>query len=158
MLGCDAGLVESETEDIQVYFSPEDRCDEKVAGLINQAVQEVHIAVYSFNRYTIAEAVVEAHRRGVSVRVIVDADQAGNTPRDEYLEGQGVPLLRIDYPGYGAMHHKFAVIDRRIVVTGSYNWTSNATMNNNENMAVLTSRNAAKRYNDEFEKIWGKGM
>jgi len=56
--------------------------------------------------------------------------------------------------GYAAMHNKFAVIDQRIVITGSYNWTTNATQNNDENLIIITSRDAAAKYNVEFERIW----
>jgi phosphatidylserine/phosphatidylglycerophosphate/cardiolipin synthase-like enzyme len=155
VLGCENGVVEKDPEDVQVYFSPKDPCDEKVIALINTAVQELNIAVYSFNRLAIADAVIAAYQRGVAVRVITDADQAEPAySKDEYLEEKGIPLIRVTHPGYGSMHNKFAVIDSRIVITGSYNWTTNATVNNNENLVVITSRTVAEQYNAEFETIW----
>ena len=56
------------------------------------------------------------------------------------------------------MHHKFFVIDSRIVVTGSYNWTSGAATRNMENVVVLDSRVAAREYGREFETLFGSDV
>ncbi|MDR0554666.1 MAG: phospholipase D-like domain-containing protein [Treponema sp.] len=152
-VGCDTGSVEA--ENIQVYFSSQDACDIKVASLIDGAERELNIALYSFNRKIIADAVLNAFKRNVSVRLVVDGDQAESAAsKDEYLEAAGISVKRDKHPGYGAMHHKFAVIDGRTVITGSYNWTTNATTNNDENMIVINSRNTAGAYNQEFERLW----
>lgn len=53
------------------------------------------------------------------------------------------------------MHNKFAIIDSKILVTGSFNWTMQAATGNQENAAVLEpSPELIKAYQDEFEKLW----
>ena len=52
------------------------------------------------------------------------------------------------------MHHKFAVIDRSVVVTGSFNWTGQAVKFNQENILFYENKELAKKYSDEYEKLW----
>lgn len=161
--GCDTGTNPNDVKDIKVYFSPEDHCDEKVIALIDNAEQELHIAVFSFNRPNIAAAVIAAHTRGVSVKVIFDEGQlTGPGSQHNVLDTAGV-LVKKDKPdyttvSYSEMHNKFAVIDKRIVITGSYNWTANATNNNDENLLVITSSSIAKEYNTAFDRIWAHAV
>jgi len=52
------------------------------------------------------------------------------------------------------MHHKFVVVDDKIVATGSFNWTASAERWNRENLLVINSTSLARRYTKEFDKIW----
>ncbi len=52
------------------------------------------------------------------------------------------------------MHHKFAVIDEAVVVTGSFNWTTQAVFNNQENVLFIENAEIAKKYTDEFQRLW----
>ena len=54
------------------------------------------------------------------------------------------------------MHHKFAIFDRRITLTGSYNWTRSAAEYNEENILVTHDRRIADRFQQEFERLWKK--
>ena len=157
--GCDTGTDTNPNDfkDINVYFSPADKCDEKVVALIDSAKEELHIAVYSFNRQPISLAVIDAHNRGVTVKVIFDEGQlTGPNSRHIDLNNAGVAIKKDKPTTYSLsqMHNKFAVIDNRIVITGSYNWTTNATNNNDENLIVVTSPSIAAAYNTEFNRIW----
>lgn len=52
------------------------------------------------------------------------------------------------------MHDKFAVIDEAVVLTGSFNWTSQAVKYNQENILFIQNDELAKKYMDEFNKLW----
>lgn len=144
-------LVSSIYATTQVYFSPEHSCDEVVIEYLKQAKDTVDIAIFSLTRDEIAEAIIETHKRGVKVRVIIDKQQAGlKNADDEKLEDAGIPLIRDTHSGF--MHNKFAVIDKKIVLTGSYNWTDNATFRNDENLVVLDD--VGKIFSDKFEQLW----
>jgi phosphatidylserine/phosphatidylglycerophosphate/cardiolipin synthase-like enzyme len=52
------------------------------------------------------------------------------------------------------MHHKFAIIDNRLLLTGSYNWTLAANNKNNENLMVIDDPEVITRYQNQFEKLW----
>ena len=157
--GCNTGVSpdNSGVEDIQVYFSPADNCDTHVVAAIENAKQELNIAVYSFNRQSISNAVIAAYNRGVAVRVVFDESQlTGPNSKHNELKNAGI-AVRKDKPtsaGTSQMHDKFAIIDKHVVITGSYNWTSNATLNNDENLLIITSDSLSETYNTEFERIW----
>jgi phosphatidylserine/phosphatidylglycerophosphate/cardiolipin synthase-like enzyme len=52
------------------------------------------------------------------------------------------------------MHHKFAIFDQRLLVTGSYNWTRSAAERNRENLAVTDDRRLVAAFREEFERLW----
>lgn len=52
------------------------------------------------------------------------------------------------------MHHKFAIVDGRTLITGSLNWTTQAIQNNRENVVVMEDAEYVKPFLDEFERIW----
>lgn len=52
------------------------------------------------------------------------------------------------------MHHKFAIVDGRTLITGSLNWTTQAIQNNRENVLVLEDAEYVKPFLEEFERIW----
>jgi len=118
----------------EVGFSPKRNALEVVMSFILAAEKELYIAAYSFTSKEIAFALVEAKQRGVDVRVVVDNeqnsdDQAGYKAVD-YLEGQGIPVVR--NVNYACMHHKFMVADGKHVQVGSFNYTSSANVRNAE--------------------------
>jgi phosphatidylserine/phosphatidylglycerophosphate/cardiolipin synthase-like enzyme len=143
----------SATGNIDIYFSPAGKPDQKLISLINEARHGVNIAVYSLTKQDIADALVSASGRGVKIRVLTDAQQAGGrNSKDEFLEKYNIPLSRDKHSGL--MHHKFAVIDGQTVIAGSYNWTQNASSANDENMLVIQSPELAEIFNAEFERLW----
>jgi phosphatidylserine/phosphatidylglycerophosphate/cardiolipin synthase-like enzyme len=137
-----------------VCFSRAERCDDLLTGLIRGAKDRIYVAIYSFTSDRLAEALIEARRRGVDVRVVMERREANGTG-SEYprLLGAGVEV-RLD-ANPGLMHHKFMVIDGEIVVTGSYNWSA-AEERNDENLVVIRDRGAAGAYEREFERIWNQ--
>ena len=52
------------------------------------------------------------------------------------------------------MHHKFCVIDKSVVITGSFNWTDQAVNHNQENLLFIENKELALKYSNEFEKLW----
>ena len=137
------------------YFSPRSGVGNKIASLINRACCSVYIAVYSFTNRKIAWAVVDAYRRGVNIKVILDKGQAKvRFGKYNFFLKKGIPIM-LDNDG-GLMHHKFAVIDNKTVITGSYNWTRNAELRNRENAIIIHSRQVAEIYTEEFFKLWQK--
>jgi len=96
--------------------------DAALAEAIDQAVLSVDVAAYSLDLWSIRDALLRAHRRGVSVRLVVESD---NLDSDELIQiaEAGVPVLGDRREGL--MHNKFVVIDRYEVWTGSMNFTVN---------------------------------
>jgi len=138
--------------DVSVYFSPKGGCEQAIMQAINDAKKNILIAMYQFSDYDIITAVKEAKKRGVDIEIIVDGDAVQNFRElMEELISAGIPV-KFTF-GKGIMHNKFAVIDTKIVITGSYNWTKNAREDNFENLLVIKSPEIALIYAKEFAKI-----
>jgi phosphatidylserine/phosphatidylglycerophosphate/cardiolipin synthase-like enzyme len=149
---------------VQACFSPRGMCAGHLLREIGQAKNELLVAVYAFTSDELAGALVQAKRRGLAVQVILDRDFDGRTERSKgkFLETQSISVRRISGTkpdttdkDAGLMHQKFAIIDRKNVFTGSYNWTHSAERFNDENL--LHFRDAAplaEEYRRIFLQLW----
>lgn len=142
---------------VSAYFSPNRGADDVVIGFIDGCTTFCDVAVYSFTHNEIADALLRAHRRGVTIRVLIDAVQSANAySDDESLEAAGIAVRRDTQAG--AMHNKFLIGDSRdggrAVLTGSFNFTANAAERNAENFVIVRLQYAADAYREEFERIW----
>jgi phosphatidylserine/phosphatidylglycerophosphate/cardiolipin synthase-like enzyme len=122
------------------------------------AKDEVRVAIYMFTDRKILAALQRVHKRDVDL--IVKYDQ-GTAQRFELMQemistlrGSGVDVIPVVFEkSRGKMHNKFVVIDRKKVLTGSYNFTVTAAEASYENFVRIESAVIAKRYLDEFENI-----
>jgi phosphatidylserine/phosphatidylglycerophosphate/cardiolipin synthase-like enzyme len=139
----------------EAYFSPGDVCPRKIIHLIDGVRKKVDICVFTITDDTITDAILEAHRREVSIRIITDNDKAEDRGSDiDRLERSGIPV-RVDKTDFH-MHHKFAVFDGRQVLTGSYNWTRSAARYNEENFIVTHDTRLTRLFSQQFEELWQK--
>jgi len=151
---------------VQACFSPQGKCSAYIIREIEQAKKELLVAVYAFTNDDLAAAVVQAKKRGVAVQVVIDREYDAATERSKgkFLEGQKIPLRRLSgvkantlEKDAGLMHQKFAVIDRKLVLTGSYNWTRAADNLNDENLLLFRDAGAlAEEYRRAFLGLWGR--
>jgi len=138
------------------YFSPKGGCEEAVIDLINHSKNTIDVAIYSFTDRKIARALIKAHNRGVKIRVIIDY---GNG-KSRYcvgplLEKAGIPVRYKRGSGGGLMHNKYAIYDKKILSTGSFNWTSNANKRNDENLVIIKNdSHLIELYQKNFNKLW----
>jgi phosphatidylserine/phosphatidylglycerophosphate/cardiolipin synthase-like enzyme len=142
--------------DIQrVCFSRVDDCSSIIIKIIDSAEKYVHVAIYSFTLDSLGDALIRARDRGVEVKVVIEREQA-DVKGSEYerLLKAGINV-RLDGNKY-LMHHKFMVLDGKIVVTGSYNWSYGAEENNDENMIVVSNPDVARLYEAEFQRVWSQ--
>jgi phosphatidylserine/phosphatidylglycerophosphate/cardiolipin synthase-like enzyme len=138
---------------VEVAFSPSGGAEALVVKTIESAKASIRVAAYSFTSKPIATALLDAHKRGIDVRVVVDKSNAtARYTAAAFLANQGVPV-RVDYR-YAIMHDKFVVVDGDTVETGSFNFTSAAEKKNAENVIVLHDPAVAKRYAGEWERLW----
>lgn len=129
--------------------------DAALAEAIDQAVLSVDMAAYSLDLWSIRDALLRAHRRGVSVRLVVESD---NLDSDELIQiaEAGVPVLGDRREGL--MHNKFAVIDRYEVWTGSMNFTVNGAYRNYNNLLRVRSSRLAENYLAEFDEMYVRDL
>lgn len=149
---------------VQACFSPEGKCSTYILHEIDQAKKELLVAVYAFTSDTLARALSQAKSRGISVQVIIDRefDLGNDQSKGKFLESQKIPVRRISgaisattNKEKGLMHQKFAVIDRKVVFTGSYNWTRAAETLNHENLLLFRdAAPLAEEYRAMFFRLW----
>jgi phosphatidylserine/phosphatidylglycerophosphate/cardiolipin synthase-like enzyme len=135
------------------WFSPQQNCPGKIRELIAAVRKTLDICVFTITDDRLTASVIEAHRRGVKVRIITDNDKAADLGSDADRLRQCGIRLRIDRTQYH-MHHKFAVFDNALLLNGSYNWTRGAAEQNEENFLVLSHQPLVERYQQEFNSLW----
>jgi phosphatidylserine/phosphatidylglycerophosphate/cardiolipin synthase-like enzyme len=139
----------------QVFFSPGDTCRNAIIGQLNASVRELKICVFTISDDLITNAILNAHRRGIDVRILTDNDKSFDHGSDiNQLAREGISV-KMDM-STNHMHHKFMVADNKIVVTGSYNWTSSAARFNHENILLITESGVVRSFAKEFDKLWAE--
>eukprot|EP01094_Clydonella_sp_ATCC50884_P010068 TRINITY_DN1963_c0_g1_i1.p1 TRINITY_DN1963_c0_g1~~TRINITY_DN1963_c0_g1_i1.p1 ORF type:complete len:187 (+),score=52.59 TRINITY_DN1963_c0_g1_i1:232-792(+) len=125
----------------------------RLLDVIESASASLDICVFSITCDDIANAVIAVHKRGVRVRVITDDDQMDAAGSDiRRMAAEGVPVC--DDNSRYHMHNKFAIVDRRLLLSGSFNWTRSAVLNNRENILVTDSPSLVSAFCNEFDKLW----
>ncbi|XP_057572780.1 mitochondrial cardiolipin hydrolase [Hippopotamus amphibius kiboko] len=113
----------------------------------------LELCLFAFSSPQLGRAVQLLHRRGVRVRVVTDCDyMALNGSQIGPLRRAGIQVRHDQELGY--MHHKFAIVDRKLLITGSLNWTTQAIQNNRENVLIMEDEEYVRLFLEEFERIW----
>jgi phosphatidylserine/phosphatidylglycerophosphate/cardiolipin synthase-like enzyme len=138
-------LIQEQSQDIMVCFSPNPLCRQTLITLLNMAKKSIHLQAYSFTDGAIAASLINAKERGVSVNIILD--KSNKTDKRSQARGvaqAGIPVY-IDSPK-GIAHNKVILIDEKTVVTGSYNYSASAYSRNAENILIIKNQELAQRY------------
>jgi len=165
--------------DVDVLFAPHSPSDPRNGLLVleqslRRARQRVDLALFVFSAQNLADAFAHLHGLGVRIRLLADPGfanrsfsevldllgvslpdrtcgiEAGNKPWASSIDGVGTPrLARGD-----KLHHKFAVIDHRTVITGSFNWSPSAAHGNDETLLLIHSPEVAAHFEREFGRLW----
>lgn len=140
-----AGFFKEETT-YQACFTPGQQCTRLIADKIYAAKDSVYVQAASFTSTPIARAIVNAKRRGLDVVVILDRSQikTGKYSLSKYFMNNDVPVY-IDYKPAIA-HNKVIIIDKNIVITGSFNFTKAAQYWNAENVLMIANQALAEKY------------
>jgi phosphatidylserine/phosphatidylglycerophosphate/cardiolipin synthase-like enzyme len=125
--------------------------DKDLAAAIDQARLSVDTAIYDLNLWSIRDALIAAHRRGVSVRVVTESD---NMDEQEIQDLKQAGIQALGDRHESLMHNKFLVIDRSEVWTGSMNFTTGGAYLDNNNLIRLQSPKLGEAYTHEFEQMF----
>ncbi len=129
--------------------------DEILAAAIDQARLSVDVAAYSLNLWSIRDALIHAHQRGVVVHMVMESDNMDNQEVQQILDA-GIPIVGDQREGL--MHNKFIVIDRSEVWTGSMNYTTNGAYEDNNNLIRIRSTQVAEDYTTEFNEMFEENL
>ena len=149
------GFVTLAHADTKVFFSPNGGCETAVLSEIKNAHKSIDIAMFSFTSKDIAQALLEAKHRDVKIRIALDNSQIKeHSSKSKYMISKGLNVKF--HMGPGLMHDKFAIIDDREVLTGSFNWTMTADKKNAENLLVIADKKLAQKYTKQFKHLWSQ--
>lgn len=165
---------------ITVNFSPiskKENWELSSNGLISKTIAEsqtsVKIALFVFSEQKIADSLQVQHNKGVEVKALIDPNfiyqnysealdlmgvqlsrgcrfEKDNHPWKNPINTVGVPPLEIG----DKLHHKFALIDNYLVITGSHNWSASANYQNDETLLIINNAMVGKHYEQEFDRLY----
>jgi mitochondrial cardiolipin hydrolase len=143
-------------EKANAFFSPGKTCIQEVLRQFELARQWCDICVFTITDDRITDAIIRASSRGVAVRVITDDEKSHDLGSDiDKLQMCGIPC-KMDVGNVAHMHHKFALFDRRRLMTGSFNWTRSASEQNEESLLVTPDPDLVSLFAERFEYLWGR--
>jgi phosphatidylserine/phosphatidylglycerophosphate/cardiolipin synthase-like enzyme len=162
---------------VLVQFSPtskqqawDDSTNGSIGKLLGSSQQQVDFALFVFSEPGLGTILQTQSQRGVKIRGLIDRQFAyreyssglslmgvpeGNvcaaTNNSQPLATIGVPTL----PTGDLLHHKFAIIDRQTVITGSHNWSNAANYSNDETLLVIQNNpTVAAHFDREFDRLY----
>jgi phosphatidylserine/phosphatidylglycerophosphate/cardiolipin synthase-like enzyme len=147
---------QAQGNNLETYFTRKDgNLDKTLIKEMNTAQKNLNVAIYSLTKEDIANAIIDAKKRGVDVKVITDKKESQSKSEKailDKLKSDGIPIKINSHSGL--MHLKLSIIDDKTACGGSYNYTSNATKENDENLIVMRDPNIVSDYVNEFNSMW----
>ncbi len=128
--------------------------DQFLVEALDQARSGIDAALYDLNLWSVRNALLRAHERGVLVRLVMEADSRDRREVQELIEA-GIPIV-FDQTD-SLMHNKFFIIDAAEVWTGSMNLTVNGAYRHLNNLIRVRSSRLAENYSMEFEEMFLEG-
>jgi phosphatidylserine/phosphatidylglycerophosphate/cardiolipin synthase-like enzyme len=137
---------------IQVYYASENEVMPVIINEVNQAQQSIRFMSFSFTDFDLAQAMLTRSQAGVGVSGVFET-VGSQTEASEmtYLFCNGVTVFQDGNPGI--LHNKVIIIDGQTVISGSFNFSSNAVNSNDENVVIIKNREIAQLYLAEWERI-----
>jgi phosphatidylserine/phosphatidylglycerophosphate/cardiolipin synthase-like enzyme len=140
---------------IQVLFSPEDDTIPYLVSLVESAQTSIRFMAFSFTHDDLTKAILDRAKAGVDVAGIFET--LGSETEFSALPPLYCAGLQVRQDGNKEnFHHKVIIVDGKIVVTGSLNFSNNANQDNNENTLILQNARIAQKYLQEFSRRWAE--
>ena len=144
-------VVEVESSVLEAHF------DDKwaqVSGALDAAESTIDIATYTLSYDPMRDLLIHMAGKGVNIRILTEDGTTVNKGSDVHsLADINRITVRIDGPN-STMHHKFIIVDNRIVLNGSMNFTNLGIHNNDENVLVVNHREIVNGFSSEFSSLW----
>lgn len=147
----------------EVFFAPGEHCLHRIVHRFNACRRTADVCVFTVTDDRISRAILDAHRRGVKVRIISDNEKQYDVGSDvQKFRAAGITVKVDDHRGpsepglNGHMHHKFALFDGARLLNGSYNWTRGAADVNFENLVDTADAHLVATFAAEFERLWNR--
>lgn len=141
---------------LDVYFSPQDRAvSSAVVPLIKKSTKYIYIPTFVLTHNGVTQELINAKRRGVDVKIIIDAlNASGKHSKHQILRDNGIEVKTENYAG--KMHSKSMMVDDKYTVIGSMNFSNSGDKRNDENLIVIENSEVTKFYKEFFLYQWNK--
>lgn len=168
---------------ITVNFSPASKkqnveltSNGMISRYLQQASSQVHIAVFVFSDQQISDTLGTVRAQGVEdIKVLIDEDFY-RQPYSKAYDAMGVcppisnknskvkvnpwknPITTVGFPtsltGDRGVHSKMAILDGKVVIAGSHNWSKAANYSNDETLVAIENPKVAAHYEREFSRLY----
>jgi len=122
----------------------------KIIGWLNEAQTTIDVCMYMLTYDLLANAIINAHKRGVQIRLILDQDNVEITWKMGIM---GI-AKKVKRNSSCLMHHKFIIIDNKNIISGSMNWTYTGAHRNWENVFISNNHKLVDAFSREFQRLW----
>ena len=139
---------------VSVYFSPQDKAlSNELATIIKNSKNYIYIPTFLFTHKILTNELIEAYKRGIDVKIIIDATNTyGQHSVFKHLRQSGIPVKVENYAG--KMHAKAMIIDDEYIIAGSTNFSDSGENKNDENMLIIKDSILSKFYKNYFLYFW----
>lgn len=138
----------------KAFFFPSKDSFNAFLSVLNSAKKSIDICVFAFTDDDVADVLIAAKKRNVAIRIITDNQQAAGKGADakRLSESYGIPFKTDHTTGY--MHNKFAMIDNKTLINGSFNWSKGARFKNRENVMITNIPVCIQEFQKQFDALW----
>ncbi|GAB1598996.1 mitochondrial cardiolipin hydrolase-like [Argonauta hians] len=112
------------------------------------------VCVFHITYHDLVDVLIAMSKRGVCIQVITDDEKTDCESQVNRLKAHNIPVRTDNSSSF--MHHKFTVVDRKIVIHGSFNWTFSAITGNLENVLITNDSDIVQNFQREFDLLWTK--
>ena len=138
---------------VEIYFSPKDKSAARIVQLIQNAKKYIYIPAFLITHTQMSEELINAHKRGVDVKIIIDANSVyTRNTKHSRLRSAGISVKAENYAG--KLHSKSVIIDDEYVVSGSMNFSNSGENKNDENTVIIKNGKIAANYKNHFLYLW----
>ncbi|HET6250397.1 MAG TPA: phospholipase D family protein [Tepidisphaeraceae bacterium] len=143
---------------INAFFSPNGGCTDAIVTELSKATKSIDVQAYSFTSPPLAQALVDANNRGVMVRIVLDKGQrTDHYSSATFFLNHHVPVYIDDQ--HAIAHNKIMLIDGKVLITGSFNFTRASEDRNAENLLIIHDRpKLLAAYVGNFEHHFGHSI
>lgn len=141
---------------VDTFYSPDDGVANKIATVLSSAEESIYFLAFSFTSNDLGDIVRAKAEDGLDIRGVMDEEQVKSNQGTEFDPFRQAELDVLIDGIEGQMHHKVFIVDEKIVVLGSYNFSQAAETRNDENTLIIYNEDIAAQFVDEFERVAGQ--
>ena len=137
---------------VETCFAAEGKCADRIVATLNGASRSIQFLAFSFTSDKIAAPMLAKAKAGLPVSGVFETT-GSNTSFSEYgkMKQQKLDVYQDGNPW--VMHHKVIIVDERIVIFGSFNFSDNADKDNDENLLIVDNPELARAFKAEFDRV-----